>query len=93
LKRGIWLTVLVAIVGVAEIAFAVQVRTWHGRGSWTGDPNKKVLLWTWLESEVWINPSLLLVGVTTILILAAVIFFMHPSLADRRGARNPERAS
>jgi hypothetical protein len=88
LKRRIWLTVLVAIVGIAEIAFAVQIRTWHGRGSWTGDPNNKVLVWTWLESEMWINPWLLLVGVTTV-ILAAVAIFMYPRLTDRRGARNP----
>lgn len=82
LKRRIWLTVLIATVGVAEIAFAVQIRTWHGRGSWTGDPSDKVFVASWLASELWINPWLLLVGVTT-MVLAAVTFVLYPRLADR----------
>ena len=88
MKRRIWLTVLVATVGMAEIAFAVQIRSWHGRGSWTGDPSNKVFVASWLESEMWINPWLLLVGFTTE-ILAVVTFFMYSRLADRRGARDP----
>jgi hypothetical protein len=88
LKRRIWLTVFAATVGIAEIAFAIQIRTWHGRGSWTGDPRNKVFVASWLASEMWINPWLLLVGVTT-MILAVVTFFMYPRLAKRRGAKDP----
>jgi hypothetical protein len=88
LKRRIWLTVLVATLGIAEIAFAVQIRTWHGRGSWTGGPSNKVFVASWLESEVWIDPWLLAAGVATI-VLAVATFFLYPRLADRRGARNP----
>ena len=48
---------------IAEITFAIQIRTWHGRGSWTGEPRNKVLVATWLASEMWIDPWLLLAGV------------------------------
>jgi hypothetical protein len=82
LKRRIWLTVLLATVGIAEIAAAVQIRTWHGRGSWTGEPSNKVFVAGWLASEMWINPWLLLVGVTTV-VLAVVTFVLYPRLADR----------
>lgn len=71
MKRRLWVAVLVAAVGIAEIAFAVQIRTWHERGSWTGDPDNKVFLASWLASEMWVNVGLLLVGGTT-LILAVV---------------------
>ena len=77
---------LVATVAIAEVAFAVQVRTWHGRGSWTGDPAHKVLVATWLESEMWINPWLLLAGAMT-MIFAVVTLFTYPRLADRRRHR------
>jgi hypothetical protein len=87
-KRRLWLTVFVGAVGIAEIGFAIQIRTWHGRGSWTADPANKVFVASWLESEMWINPWLLLIGVTTG-ILAGVTFFTYPRLAERHGARNP----
>ncbi len=87
LKGRLWLAAFVATLGIAEIAFAVQVRTWHGRGSWSGDPDKKVLVSTWLASEMWVNPWLLMAGVTTV-ILAVVSVLMYPRLADRRGARD-----
>ena len=82
LKRRLWLTALVGAVGIAEIAFAIQIRTWHGRGSWTADPANKVFVGSWLESEMWINPLLLLIGVTTGL-LAVATFFTYPRLAER----------
>ena len=88
MNRRIWVTLLVATIGIAQIAFAVQIRTWHGRGSWTGDPRNKVFVASWLASEMWINPWLLLVGVAT-MILAVVIFFVYPRLADRRAAIDP----
>ncbi len=40
----------------------------------------KVFIASWLESEMWINPWLLLVGVTTG-ILAVAIFVTYPRLA------------
>jgi disulfide bond formation protein DsbB len=83
-SERIWLTVAVAMVGIAEIAFAVQIRTWHGRGSWAaGDaPSSKVLVATWQASEMWVDPRLLLIGVST-LVLAVVVFFIYPRLAHR----------
>jgi hypothetical protein len=75
LKRRIWLTVLVATVGIAEIAFAVQIRTWHGRGSWTGDPSNKVFVASWLASDI---------------VLAVVTLVLYPRLAGRGGARDRE---
>jgi len=82
LKRRNRLTVLVATMGIAQIAFAVQVRTWHGRGSWAGHPNNRIFVASWLASEMWIDPWLLLVGITT-LIFAVVIFFMTRRPTDR----------
>jgi hypothetical protein len=51
-------------------------------------PRNKVFVASWLASEMWINPWLLLVGVTT-MILAIVTFFTYPRLAKRRGAKDP----
>jgi hypothetical protein len=48
-------------VGAAEIValvFSIELRTWHGRGTWTGDPKGKVLIASWLASELWLNPWL-----------------------------------
>jgi hypothetical protein len=87
-RRRLWLTAFVAAMGFAELAFAVQIRTWHGRGSWAGEPDNKVLVASWLASEMWIDPWLLLVGVTT-MILAVLTFFMYPRLAARRAASDP----
>ena len=75
MKRRLWVAASVATVGIAEIAFAVQIRTWHGRGSWTGDPDNKRFIASWLASELWVNFGLLLVGGMT-LILAAVLFLI-----------------
>jgi hypothetical protein len=81
LKRRVWLTLLVAAIGIAEITFAVQITNDE---SCSGDPCKgKLLVGAWLESEMWINPWVLLAGVST-LILAVVTFFMYPRLAHRR---------
>jgi hypothetical protein len=86
LKRRIRLTVFVAITSIAEIAFAVQIRTWHGRGQpWPDYLRNKVFVASWLESEMWIDPSLLMAGVST-MIVAVVTFFVYPRLADRRRA-------
>ena len=87
-RRRLWLTAFVGAVCIAEIAFAIQIRTWHGRGSWTGDPANKVFIASWLESEMWINPWLLLIGVTTG-ILAVVTFVTYPRLAQRHVTRHP----
>ena len=75
LKRRLWLSLLIVSVGVAEVVYAVQIRTWHGRGSWTGDPPRKVFVTSWLASEMWVNPWFLLAGVST-LIIAIVTFFI-----------------
>jgi hypothetical protein len=81
-KRRLWITVFAATVGIAEIAFAVQVRTWHARGSWNGDPDNKRFVASWLASEMWVNPGLLLVGGMT-LVFALVFFLLYPRLAKR----------
>ena len=92
-KRRIRLAVLVATAGIAEIAFAVQIRTWHPgqRRAWPDFLHNEVFVASWLESEMWVDPWLLLAGVTTI-ILAVVTFFMYPRLAARRGARERTRS-
>jgi hypothetical protein len=82
MKRRLWVTALVVAAGIAEIAFAVQIRTWHGRGSWTGDPENKRFVASWLASEMWVNVGLLLVGATTLL-LAVVLYVLYPRLAKR----------
>jgi hypothetical protein len=81
-KRRLGITAFVAAVGIAEIAFAVQIRTWHGRGSWTGNPENKAFVASWLASEMWVNPGLLLVGGVT-LILAVVFYLLSPRPAKR----------
>lgn len=85
LGRRIGLTVLVAGIGIAQVAFSVQIRTWYGRGSWTRAPRNKVFAASWLASEMWVDPRLLLAGVTT-LILAAGGFFLYPRFARGRTA-------
>jgi hypothetical protein len=82
MKRRLWVAAFVAAAGIAEIAFAVQIRTWHGRGSWTGDPVNKTFIASWLASEMWVNVDLLLVGGTT-LIFAVVLYMLYPRLAKR----------
>jgi hypothetical protein len=81
MKGRLWVASLVAAAGIAEIAFAVQVRTWHGRGSWTGVPNKRFVA-SWLASEMWVNLGLLLVGGTT-MVLAVVLYLLYPRPAKR----------
>ena len=82
MRRRFWITMLIVTVGIAEIAFAVQIRTWHGRGSWTSDPEHKVFFASWLASEMWIDLRLLLVGGVT-LVVAVVFFLLAPRLAER----------
>ena len=72
----------IVTVGIAEIVFAVQIRTWHGRGSWTGDPDHKILLASWLASEMWIDLRVLLAGGLT-LVFAVVFFLAYPRPAPR----------
>lgn len=81
-SERIWVTLAVAIVGLAGIAFAVQIRTWHGRGSWPsgGIPRNKVLVATWMASEMWVDPRSLLIGVAA-LVIAVAVFFAYPRLA------------
>ena len=57
------LAYLATAVGLIVLIFAFELRTWHGRGSWTSDPKGKILLATWLASELWLNPWLFLLGV------------------------------
>ena len=80
MKGRAWTAALAAAAGIAVMALAVQIRTWHGRGSWTGDPAGKRLLASWQASEMWVNPFLLALG-ATILVLALVLI-----LRDRRPA-------
>ena len=68
-----WIVFLIATAGVAGVAYAVQVRTWHGRGSWTGEPEHKRLVAAWLASELWIDPVVLAADLT-MLVLALVPF-------------------
>jgi hypothetical protein len=82
MKRRLWVAAFVAAAGIAEIAFAVQIRTWHGRGSWTGAPDNKRFVASWLASEMWVNLGLLLVGGTT-LVLAVVLYLLYPRLSKR----------
>jgi len=85
MKRRLRVAALVAAAGIAEIAFAVQIRTWHGRGSWTGvlitSDNKRFVA-SWLASEMWVNLGLLLVGGTT-LMLAIVFYLLYPRLLGK----------
>lgn len=77
--RGL-ITLLVATMGLAVIAYAVQIRTWHGRGSWAEDPSDRLLAATWLATEIWVHPWLLLVGIATV-IAAVVSFVRRPDAA------------
>jgi hypothetical protein len=82
MTRRRWVAAFVAAAGIAEIAFAVQIRTWHGRDSWTGVPDNKRFVASWLASEMWVNVGLMLVGGTT-LVLAVVLYLLYPRLAKR----------
>jgi hypothetical protein len=73
---------LIAAVGIVEIAFAVQIRTWHGPGSWTGDPSHKIFFASWPASEMWVDLRLLLVGGLTLL-SALAFFLLSPRFAKR----------
>ncbi len=82
MKHRLSITAFVVAAGIAEIAFAVQIRTWHGRGSWTGDPEDKQFIASWLASEMWVNPGLLLLGGVT-LVVAALFCLLAPRVAKR----------
>jgi hypothetical protein len=56
------LAFLVAAAGLVAAAFAFELRTWHGPGTWTEDPKGKILIASWLASELWLNPWLLVVS-------------------------------
>ena len=75
---------LIVTVGVAEIAYAVQIRTWHGRGSWTSDPQHKIFFASWLASEMWIDLRVLLLGGITLIF--AVVYFLHSPRGPARHA-------
>jgi hypothetical protein len=79
-RRRFWITMSIVAVGIAEIAFAIQIRTWHGRGSWTGDPEHKIFFASWLASEMWIDLRWLLAGGLT-LVFAVVCFLIYPQRA------------
>jgi len=68
------LAVIPALAGAIALVFAFELRTWHGRGTWTGDPKGKVLLATWLASELWLNPWLLCVAMAFLVV--AVVWFL-----------------
>jgi hypothetical protein len=82
MKRRLWVAAFVVAAGIAEIAFAVQIRTWHGRGSWIGVPDNKRFVASWMASEMWVNLGLLLVGGTT-LVLAVALYLLYPRLRKR----------
>lgn len=71
----------IVAVGIAEIVYAAQIRTWHGRESWVGEPEHKVFFASWLASEMWIHLRLLLVGGVT-LVVAVVCYLLAPRLAE-----------
>jgi hypothetical protein len=71
-KAKRWVSALVAGAGIAVMVLAVEIRAWHGRGSWTGEPAGKSLIASWQSSEMWVNPLLLAVG-AAILVLALVL--------------------
>lgn len=65
----------VGAAGIVALVFSIELRTWHGRGTWTGDPKGKVLIASWLASELWLNPwllaaSLVAIAVTILLVRA-----------------------
>ena len=74
-KRRLWAAAVVAAIGIAEIVFAVQIRTWHGRDSWIGVPDHKIFVASWLASELWVDPVLLLLGAITLVL--AVVLCVH----------------
>jgi hypothetical protein len=73
----------IVTVGLAEIVYAVQIRTWHGRGSWTGDPPHRIFFASWLASEMWIDLRVLLAGGLT-LVFAVVFFLLYPRPATHQ---------
>jgi hypothetical protein len=76
-KGRILVTALIANLGIAQIAFAVQITT---QEACSGDPcSGKIFVAGWLESEMWVNPWFLLAGVST-LIVAVSTFFVYPRL-------------
>lgn len=60
------LAFIVAAAGLVISVFAFELRTWHGRGTWTGDPKGKILIASWLASEVWLNPWSSAVGLVAV---------------------------
>lgn len=57
---------IVSAAGLIAFVSAFELRTWHGRGTWTGDPKDKILIASWLASEVWLNPWLLVTGLVAL---------------------------
>lgn len=57
---------IVSAAGLIAFVSAFELRTWHGRGTWTGDPKDKILIASWLASEVWLNPWLLVTGLVVL---------------------------
>ena len=72
--------VVVTLPGIVALVFAFELRTWHGRGSWSGDPKGKILIAAWLASELWLDPWLLAGGLV-VLVTGLVLFL--------RGRRTP----
>ncbi len=81
-RRVRWFATIAVMLGLAATVFAIQLRTWHGRGSWIGEPTRKVLIATWLESELWVDPVLLTFGLTTV-VVAIVLLVLAPRLTGR----------
>jgi hypothetical protein len=62
---------IVAMLGVLEIAFATQVVPQeHG----LVDPGGKVLVTSWLASQLWVNPWLVAVGGLTVIVAVVLAF-------------------
>jgi hypothetical protein len=64
---------IVAAAGVVLLVFAFELRTWHGRGTWTGDPKGKFLIASWLASELWLNPWLLIAGLVSLAVAGTLL--------------------
>jgi len=78
-------------IGLVTLVSAFDLRTWRGRGSWSAYPRGKVLLASWLASELWVDPWLLIFGLVCIVAALVLLLFGRcagagrPQVVRRRG--------
>lgn len=77
-----WRAFALTVAGAIMIGFSIQICTWHGRGSWVGDPRNKIFVASWLASEMWVNPVLL--GAGALLVLSGVAYMCWATFRVRR---------